>query len=179
MTSDPTSARSHGELLAEAGAEALTGDRAGRLFSRVREFLQDANAVGESRSINGVGSAPGDSGSPRQLPGQASLLAQIQLGDFSLCSPLWMWLQVLNPKPQLRVVGSALVGIQHPNQIEEVVFDTSDCFDPSHSFDSNSFDMNHLFRSRQRFANRSKRPRSVYVLNLASSMGRQRRLSLL
>src|SRR5258708_9289108 len=30
------------------GVEALTGERAGRVFSRVRTFLRDADAVGES-----------------------------------------------------------------------------------------------------------------------------------
>jgi len=32
----------------EGGVEALTGDRAGRVFSRVRRLLRDADAVGES-----------------------------------------------------------------------------------------------------------------------------------
>jgi hypothetical protein len=32
----------------KSGVEALTGDRAGRVFSRVRFFLRDADAVGES-----------------------------------------------------------------------------------------------------------------------------------
>ena len=32
----------------EGGVEALTGERAGRVFSRVRNFLRDADAVGES-----------------------------------------------------------------------------------------------------------------------------------
>src|SRR6267378_3086690 len=32
----------------EGGVEALTGERAGRLFSRVRQLLRDADAVGES-----------------------------------------------------------------------------------------------------------------------------------
>jgi hypothetical protein len=32
----------------EGGVEALTGERAGRVFSRVRQSLRDANAVGES-----------------------------------------------------------------------------------------------------------------------------------
>jgi hypothetical protein len=32
----------------EGGVEALTGERAGRVFSRVRTFLRDADAVGES-----------------------------------------------------------------------------------------------------------------------------------
>ena len=32
----------------EGGVEALTGERAGRVFSRVRESLRDADAVGES-----------------------------------------------------------------------------------------------------------------------------------
>src|SRR6267143_2471085 len=32
----------------KGGVEALTGERAGRVFSRVRTFLRDADAVGES-----------------------------------------------------------------------------------------------------------------------------------
>jgi hypothetical protein len=32
----------------EGGVEALTGEHAGRVFSRVRSFLRDADAVGES-----------------------------------------------------------------------------------------------------------------------------------
>jgi hypothetical protein len=32
----------------EGGVEALTGERAGRVFSRVRKLLRDADAVGES-----------------------------------------------------------------------------------------------------------------------------------
>ena len=32
----------------KGGDEALTGERAGRVFSRVRNFLRDADAVGES-----------------------------------------------------------------------------------------------------------------------------------
>ena len=32
----------------EGGVEALTGERAGRVLSRVRHFLRDADAVGES-----------------------------------------------------------------------------------------------------------------------------------
>src|ERR1700736_4872570 len=32
----------------EGGVEALTGERAGRVFSRVRQSLRDADAVGES-----------------------------------------------------------------------------------------------------------------------------------
>jgi hypothetical protein len=32
----------------KSGVEALTGERAGRVFSRVRIFLRDADAVGES-----------------------------------------------------------------------------------------------------------------------------------
>ena len=32
----------------EGGVEALTGERTGRVFSRVRIFLRDADAVGES-----------------------------------------------------------------------------------------------------------------------------------
>src|SRR5215475_8887539 len=32
----------------EGGVEALTGERAGRVFSRVRALLRDADAVGES-----------------------------------------------------------------------------------------------------------------------------------
>ena len=32
----------------EGGVEALTGERAGRVYSRVRQLLRDADAVGES-----------------------------------------------------------------------------------------------------------------------------------
>jgi hypothetical protein len=32
----------------KGGVEALTGERAGRVFSRVRQLLRDADAVGES-----------------------------------------------------------------------------------------------------------------------------------
>jgi len=39
---------SHAELLAKGGVEALTGERAGRVFSRVRTFLRDADAVRRS-----------------------------------------------------------------------------------------------------------------------------------
>jgi hypothetical protein len=35
-------------VIRENGVEALTGERAGRVFSRVRSFLRDADAVGES-----------------------------------------------------------------------------------------------------------------------------------
>ena len=38
----------------EGGVEALTGERAGRVFSRVRNFLRDADAVGESGRLHGV-----------------------------------------------------------------------------------------------------------------------------
>ena len=34
--------------------EALTGERAGRVFSRVRNFLRDADAVGESGRLHRV-----------------------------------------------------------------------------------------------------------------------------
>jgi len=38
----------------EGGVEALTGDRAGRVFSRVRTSLRDADAVGESGRLHRV-----------------------------------------------------------------------------------------------------------------------------
>jgi hypothetical protein len=38
----------------EGGVEALTGERAGRVFSRVRNFLRDADAVGESGRLHPV-----------------------------------------------------------------------------------------------------------------------------
>ena len=38
----------------EGGVEALTGERAGRVFSRVRTFLRDADAVGESGRLHRV-----------------------------------------------------------------------------------------------------------------------------
>jgi hypothetical protein len=38
----------------EGGVEALTGDRAGRVFSRVRISLRDADAVGESGRLHRV-----------------------------------------------------------------------------------------------------------------------------
>ncbi len=36
----------------KGGVEALTGERAGRVFSRVRESLRDADAVGESGRLH-------------------------------------------------------------------------------------------------------------------------------
>ena len=36
----------------KSGVEALAGERAGRVFSRVRESLRDANAVGESGRLH-------------------------------------------------------------------------------------------------------------------------------
>jgi len=36
------------------GVEALTGERAGRVLSRVRNFLRDADAVGESGRLHPV-----------------------------------------------------------------------------------------------------------------------------
>ena len=38
----------------EGGVEALTGERAGRVFSRVRTSLRDADAVGESGRLHRV-----------------------------------------------------------------------------------------------------------------------------
>jgi hypothetical protein len=38
----------------KGGVEALTGERAGRVFSRVRFFLRDADAVGESGRLHRV-----------------------------------------------------------------------------------------------------------------------------
>jgi hypothetical protein len=38
----------------EGGVEALTGERAGRVLSRVRELLRDADAVGESGRFHRV-----------------------------------------------------------------------------------------------------------------------------
>ena len=38
----------------EGGVEALTGDRAGRVFSRVRISLRDADAVGEGGRLHRV-----------------------------------------------------------------------------------------------------------------------------
>jgi hypothetical protein len=38
----------------EGSVEALTGERAGRVFSRVRNFLRDADAVGESGRLHRV-----------------------------------------------------------------------------------------------------------------------------
>ena len=38
----------------EGGDEALTGERAGRVFSRVRIFFRDADAVGESARFHRV-----------------------------------------------------------------------------------------------------------------------------
>jgi hypothetical protein len=38
----------------EGGVEALTGERAGRVNSRVRTFLRDADAVGESGRLHRV-----------------------------------------------------------------------------------------------------------------------------
>src|ERR1700704_3582405 len=38
----------------EGGVEALTGERAGRVFSRVRQLLRDADAVGESGRLHRV-----------------------------------------------------------------------------------------------------------------------------
>jgi hypothetical protein len=38
----------------EGGVEALTGERAGRVFSRVRQLLRDADAVGESGRLHWV-----------------------------------------------------------------------------------------------------------------------------
>jgi hypothetical protein len=38
----------------EGGVEALTGERAGRVYSRERTFLRDADAVGESGRLHPV-----------------------------------------------------------------------------------------------------------------------------
>ena len=38
----------------KGGVEALTGERAGRVFSRERRFLRDADAVGESGRLHRV-----------------------------------------------------------------------------------------------------------------------------
>jgi len=38
----------------KGGGEAWTGERAGRVFSRVRIFLRDADAVGERKAPSGA-----------------------------------------------------------------------------------------------------------------------------
>src|ERR1700745_2856183 len=69
----------------KGGVEALTGERAGRVFSRVRNFLWDADAVGESgrphleHRYREVGQSPARSETPctyadtsrgnREIPG--------------------------------------------------------------------------------------------------------------
>jgi hypothetical protein len=52
-SSDPHRPESCG-VTRKGDVEALTGERAGRVFSRVRDLLRDADAVGEDRRLHRV-----------------------------------------------------------------------------------------------------------------------------